>query len=112
MPSIQLSPPSGRFLSFAEREEIALLKAQDVGVREIARRLGRSPSTVSLELRRNAATRCGRLNLRGASPTAQRITQVLTSCNALSDTRPWPVPRFLWDIAFNGMTTGMRGDSV
>lgn len=64
MPLIQLSPLSGRYLSFAEREEIALLKAQDVGVREIARRLGRSPSTVSRELRRNAATRGGRLDYR------------------------------------------------
>ena len=49
--------PSGRYLAFAEREEIALLKAQDVGVREIARQIGRDPSTVSRELRRNAATR-------------------------------------------------------
>ncbi|WP_433470120.1 IS30 family transposase [Spirillospora sp. CA-128828] len=48
---------SGRYLSFAEREEIALLRAQQVGVREIARRLGRSPSTISRELRRNASTR-------------------------------------------------------
>lgn len=47
MPSTQLSPPSGRYLSFAEREEIALLKAQNLG----ARRLGRSPSTVSRKLR-------------------------------------------------------------
>ncbi|MCF6509801.1 IS30 family transposase [Blastococcus sp. MG754426] len=64
MPSIDLAPSSGRYLSFAEREEIALLRAQDVGVREIARRLGRSPSTVSRELRRNAATRGGRLDYR------------------------------------------------
>lgn len=48
---------SGRYLSFAEREEIAILKAQDAGVREIARVLGRDPSTISRELRRNAATR-------------------------------------------------------
>ncbi|MQS17182.1 IS30 family transposase [Streptomyces kaniharaensis] len=66
MPSIQLSPLSGRYLSFAEREEIALLRAQDTGVREIARRLGRSPSTISRELRRNAATRCGRLDYRAS----------------------------------------------
>jgi IS30 family transposase len=37
--------PSGRYLSFGEREEIALLKAQGIGVREIALRLGRAPST-------------------------------------------------------------------
>lgn len=48
---------SGRYLSFSEREEIALLNAREVGVREIARRMGRSPSTISRELRRNASTR-------------------------------------------------------
>ena len=57
MPSISLPPSSGRYLSFAEREEIAILHVQLVGVREIARRLGRSPSTISRELRRNASTR-------------------------------------------------------
>ena len=57
MPPISLAPVSGRYLSFAEREEIAILHAQDDGVREIARRLGRSPSTISRELRRNASTR-------------------------------------------------------
>jgi IS30 family transposase len=64
MPSIQLKPLSGRYLSFAEREEIALLRSQGVGVREIARHLARSPSTISRELRRNAATRNGQLNYR------------------------------------------------
>ena len=57
---------SGRYLSFAEREEIGLLRAQSVGVREIARRLGRGPSTVSRELTRNAATRGGRLEYRAS----------------------------------------------
>ena len=52
-----LSPISGRYLSFAEREEIGLLSCQGVQGREIARRIGRSPSTVSRELTRNAATR-------------------------------------------------------
>jgi hypothetical protein len=66
MPSIQLGPASGRYLSFEEREETALLKAQDAGVREIARRLGRDPSTISRELRRNAATRCGQLTYRAS----------------------------------------------
>jgi IS30 family transposase len=59
-----LAPLSGRYLSFEEREEIGLLRAQGAGVREIARRIGRSPSTVSRELRRNAATRGGRLDYR------------------------------------------------
>src|SRR3989454_8958958 len=57
MPPISLAPLSGRYLSFAEREEIAILHAQQVGMREIARRLKRSASTISSELRRNASTR-------------------------------------------------------
>jgi IS30 family transposase len=52
-------PPSGRYLSFAEREELAILHAQSGGVREIARQMGRSASTISRELRRNVATRIG-----------------------------------------------------
>src|SRR6476620_6506915 len=64
MPPLSLEEPSGRYLSFAEREEIALLRAQDVGVREIARRVGRDPGTVSRELRRNAATRGGKQEYR------------------------------------------------
>ena len=57
-----LSPTvSGRFLSFAEREDIALFRVQGLGVGEIARRVNRSPSTVSRELRRNASTRTFRL---------------------------------------------------
>jgi len=64
MPSITLSPPSGRYLSFSEREEIALLRAQQCGVRDIARQLERSASTISREVRRNAATRGGTLQYR------------------------------------------------
>ena len=64
MPPMPLAPPLERYLSFAEREEIALLRAQQHGVREIARQLGRSPSTISRELRRNAATRGGTLQYR------------------------------------------------
>jgi IS30 family transposase len=67
MPSIGRMPLSGRYLSFAESEEIALLKASRCGVREIARRVGRSPSTISRELRRNAATRSGGLEYRATT---------------------------------------------
>ncbi len=63
---MDLSPTTGRYLSFVEREEIALLRVQDVGVRSIARQIGRSPSTVSRELRRNAATRGGKLEYRAS----------------------------------------------
>jgi IS30 family transposase len=64
MPTVSLAPLSGWYLSFAEREEIAILRVQDFGIREIARKLGRSPSTISRELRRNAATRGGGLEYR------------------------------------------------
>lgn len=66
MPLFMANPMSGRYLSFAEREEIALLSAQNIGIREIARRIGRSASTVSRELRRNAATRSGLLDYRAS----------------------------------------------
>ena len=67
MPSLTLAPVSGRYLSFAEREEIAVLRAQRLGVREIARRLGRAPSTISRELRRNASTRSNELAYRATT---------------------------------------------
>jgi transposase, IS30 family len=67
MPAVTQASLSGRYLSFAEREEIALLRAQQCGVREMARRLGRSPSTISRELRRNAATRSGGLKYRAST---------------------------------------------
>lgn len=66
MPTFMIAPVTGRYLSFSEREEITMLKAQGVGVRVIARRLGRNPSTISRELRRNAATRGGRLDYRAS----------------------------------------------
>ena len=78
MPPLSLAEPSGRYLSFEEREEIALMRAKDKGVREIARELGRNPATISRELRRNAATRGGRSEYRAlvaqwkAQETAKR----------------------------------------
>src|SRR5690625_2066516 len=64
MRPLTLDEPTGRYLTFEEREEIAILYAKEMGVREIARRLGRDPSTISRELRRNAATRGRRLEYR------------------------------------------------
>ena len=92
MASIDLAPLSGRYLSFHEREEIALLRARGEGVRSIARQIGRHPSTVSRELRRNAATRGGKLDYRAsvaqwkAELQAQRPkTAKLAANNALRD---------------------------
>jgi IS30 family transposase len=45
----------------------ALWRAQGHGVREVARRLGRAPSTISRELRRNAATHSGGLEYRATT---------------------------------------------
>jgi transposase, IS30 family len=45
---------SGRYLSQDERIEIADLRHAGLGVRQIAAQLGRAPSTISRELRRNA----------------------------------------------------------
>jgi IS30 family transposase len=67
MPPSSLGPLSGCYLSFTEREEIAVLHAQRFGVREIARRIERSPSTISRELRRNASTRGGGLEYRATT---------------------------------------------
>jgi len=62
-----LTTLSGRYLSFAEREEIALLHAQKFSVREIGRRIARASSTISRELRRNAATRSGGFEYRAST---------------------------------------------
>jgi IS30 family transposase len=66
MPTFMVAPLKGRYLSFEEREVIALLNARGTGVREIARALKRDPSTISTELRRNAATRAGKLDYRAS----------------------------------------------
>ena len=83
-------PPCGRLLSFAEREELAILHAQGLGVREIGRRLGRSGSnrevrrrsTVSRELRRNAATCSGGFEYRAT--TAQWHAERAARCPKLA----------------------------
>ena len=59
----RLRESSGRYLSFRERELIALWRAERAGVREIARRLAREPSTISRELRRH-----GRSHAAGSGP--------------------------------------------
>ncbi|QPN57712.1 helix-turn-helix domain-containing protein [Synechococcus sp. CBW1107] len=47
-----------------EREEIAILHAQKLGVRAIGRALGRAPSTINRERRRNASKRTSDLGFR------------------------------------------------
>lgn len=65
--SVSARPVTARYLSFREREEIALMRVQGLGVRHIARALNRAPSTISRELRRNAATRGGALDYRATT---------------------------------------------
>src|SRR5215213_11682445 len=64
MPPLSLAEPTGRYLSFHEREDLALLRAKGLGVRAIARELKRDAGTISRELRRNAATRSGKIEYR------------------------------------------------
>lgn len=76
---------SGRYLPLLERERIATLHRQGFGVREIARIIGRSPSTGSRELRRNMARHGGgrydgdlahaRARQRARRPRPNRISQ-------------------------------------
>ena len=63
---------TGRTLSFAEREQIALLRAEGVGVREIGRRVGRSGSTISRELARNSGGTRGYVPSRAEALAFQR----------------------------------------
>ena len=53
---VSVAEPVGRYLSFAEREEILRLEAAGLGVRAIAHDLGRDPATISRELRRGRST--------------------------------------------------------
>ena len=68
MPPTHLAPSAPplahRNLTFPERGEIALECARGTGVRAIAAKLGRSPSTISREIRRNSATRSGDFDYR------------------------------------------------
>jgi IS30 family transposase len=110
MPPFKLQPLSGRYLSFAEREEIALLRAQGAGVRQIARAIGRDPSTISRELRRNAATRGGKAEYRAsvaqwkAELTAKRPKKAKMAAN--------PALRTYVQERLSGQITRPNGSAV
>jgi len=59
-------PVSGRYLSFREREEIALLIPRGLGVRATSCEVGRDPSTIWRKLRRNASARTASLDYRAS----------------------------------------------
>ena len=70
----KLVEPTGRRLSFVGREDIACLHAEGHGVREIARRINRHPSTISRELRRPVSqrqSRCYRASVAQADADAK-----------------------------------------
>lgn len=100
MPPTHLAPSApllkNRSLSFAEREEIALECARGTSVRAIARKLRRSPSTISREIRRNSATRGGDFDYRAINaqwhadraakrPKASKLTLNLTLRDYVQD---------------------------
>jgi IS30 family transposase len=58
-PQLAAACPGDRYLSREERYEIARLREAGLSVRKVAARIGRSPSTVSRELGRNADPRTG-----------------------------------------------------
>jgi len=76
---------SGRYLSLLERQRIATLHRQRVSLREIAQIIGRSPSTVSREVRRNMLSHDGgrydgdlahaRARQRARRPRRNRLSQ-------------------------------------
>jgi IS30 family transposase len=67
----------GRYLRRDDRYEVARLAEQGLGVRAIAARLGRAPSTVSRELRRNHPSRDSRPGPRGSQYQPERAHQMM-----------------------------------
>jgi IS30 family transposase len=122
-------PLTGRYLSFSEREEIALLRAQGCTIREVGRRIGRASSTISRELRRNAATRSGGLEYRAttaqwhAERSGRRPKQAKLAFNralrlyvqdrlagmiVAPNGKPVPGPAALWKGRRHGRRQGRR----
>jgi IS30 family transposase len=91
------------------------LRVQRCGVREVARRLGRSPSTISRELRRNAATRSGGLAYRASTAqwhAERRARRPKTAKLAVND----PLRQYVQDRLAGTVTapdgSDLRGPAV
>ena len=95
---LSAKPLCGRYaLSFAEREEIALLRVQGfTSMQEVARRLGRVASTISRELRRSAATRkaaASRIVRRQRNGTPSALLAAQSERSLRATRRPEPMSR-------------------
>ena len=101
MPPLSLAEPTGRYLSFSEREELALLKAQGLGVRAMARELKRDPGTISRELRRMGCSVWQKASLK-VSPMAltmlkPRLQAINVNRVKVLDTKAGTTPRIRGD---------------
>jgi IS30 family transposase len=111
---------SGRYLSFAEREDIAIWHALKLGVREIAQRLGRSPSTISRELRRKASTRTFRLEYRASlaqwhadrRPRRPKLTKLAVNERLRAGCRTGPPASFEHPMAVSWGRRVQRGKAA
>src|SRR5690606_6821422 len=95
MPPTHLSPSAtplkSRSLAFREREDIALECTRGTGIRAIARKLGRSPSTISREIRGHPATLAGHSDY--GAMTVQSLTDVAARRRMLANLATNPTPR-------------------
>jgi IS30 family transposase len=82
-------PVSGRYLSLAEREEIAAGVAAGVSQAQIAVRLGRSRSTISREVRRNASSAGYRAAVAQAQAEARAARPKEAKLAVNADLREW-----------------------
>ena len=108
--SVSAPPLSGRYLTFSEREEIALYRVQGLGVCAIARRIVRSASTVSRELRRNAATRSGGFEYRAT--TAQWHADRAARRPKTTKLSENPALRQYVEDRLSGYVTGAEGEII
>ncbi len=108
----RVAPAVGRYLSWPEREELAALAHTGLGVVAIARRLGRSPSTIGRELARGdthrgyrASVGQGKADLARAAPRPSKLATnlplraavVLCDRGTVDGGAYWQGPGSLWD---------------
>ena len=88
---VDMDAETGKRLTVRERERIALGRATKQSIRQIARELGRSPATVSREVRRNAA-QDGQYQVLGAEQKAQARAKRPKHAKLVADT---PLRRYV-----------------